>query len=66
MKSEPRPLPDLITVSEAAASLRVTPMTIRRMVERGELPSTRVGPKIIRIPRTALNRFAGTEVSNAQ
>lgn len=56
-KPEPGVLPDLITVSEAARSLRVTPITIRRLIERGDLPATRIGSKIVRIPRAALNRF---------
>lgn len=45
--------PDWLTVAEAAVALRVTEKTIRRRLERGELPFERVG-RLIRIPASAV------------
>lgn len=36
-------LDNLMTVDEVAAYLRVNPMTVYRMVNRGELPGVKVG-----------------------
>jgi excisionase family DNA binding protein len=66
MEKVPGVLPDLVTTREAAVALRVTETTVRRWIESGELPATRVGKRILRIPRTALSRFAGSEATNAQ
>jgi excisionase family DNA binding protein len=35
--------PDVLSVSEAATSLKVSPSTIRRLVASGEIPALRVG-----------------------
>ncbi len=34
---------ELMTVQEVAAYLRVHPMTVYRLIQRGELPAIRVG-----------------------
>lgn len=39
----PLPSVKLLTVAEVAAAARVSPMTIYRMVHRGDLPTVRVG-----------------------
>jgi len=39
----------LLTVREAAALLHVHPMTIYRLIERGDLPASRFSPRTIRI-----------------
>ena len=41
---------DLLTVSEVAAMLRLSKMTIYRLMDRGSLPALRVG-RSFRIPR---------------
>ena len=41
--------PVYLTVAEAAAALRVTRMSVYRMVHAGELTAVRIGPKTIRI-----------------
>ncbi len=46
------------SIDEAAKILRVNPMTIRRMIARGEIEAHRVG-KQYRIPRTELEKFLG-------
>jgi len=33
----------LLTVEEAASALRVVPVTVRRMIARGQLPAVRLG-----------------------
>ena len=39
----PKRADNLITVNEVAAYLRVNPMTVYRMANRGELPGIKVG-----------------------
>ena len=38
-----------ISLAQAAEQLAVHPRTIRRMIERGELEGSRVGPRLIRV-----------------
>ena len=45
--------PTLLTVSEVAEKLRVSKMTVYRMVHAGDLPSIRVG-RSFRIPDEAV------------
>lgn len=47
---------DLLTVSEVAAMLRVSKMTIYRMVNSGELPAFRVG-RSFRIRAAAMRKL---------
>ena len=52
------PLPDFLTVKEAAAILRVGTMTIYRIVQTGDLPAYHFGERgSIRIERTDLYRY---------
>jgi excisionase family DNA binding protein len=39
--------PGIMDLKEAAAYLAVSPRTIRQLIERGKLKSTRVGAKIV-------------------
>lgn len=58
---------DLLTVAEAAAILRLHPVTVQRLLRRGELPGVRVGRQW-RIRRTDLDdrlRGEGPEVEGA-
>ncbi len=43
--------PDLLTVAEAAALLKVSKVTISRWLKQGRLPAYRVGPRAVRIRR---------------
>ena len=45
--------PLLITINDAADTLAISARTVRRMLERGDLPTVRVG-RSIRIPTKAL------------
>lgn len=46
----------LLTVSEVASTMRVSNMTVYRLIKRGELAAVRVG-KSYRIRETDLERF---------
>jgi len=45
---------DLLTIPEAAAALRVSPVTIARWLKQGRLPAYRMGPRAVRIRREDL------------
>jgi excisionase family DNA binding protein len=51
-----RNLPELMTVAEVAALVRVSKMTIYRMIRKGELPAIAVG-KSYRIPIAHVRRL---------
>jgi excisionase family DNA binding protein len=46
-----------VTITEIAADLRVSKMTVYRLVEDGELPSLRVGRRSIRVPRDGYEEY---------
>lgn len=47
-----------ITIDEAAEQLRVDPVTIRRLIARGELPACRIGrTALIRIDQADLDKL---------
>ena len=56
--SEPQPFHPggLLTVSEVAATMRVSNMTVYRLIKGGELPAVRVG-KNYRIRESDVERF---------
>ncbi|MCW2605859.1 MAG: binding protein [Frankiales bacterium] len=45
-----------LTVAEVAAIMRVSKMTVYRLVHSGELPSVRVG-RSFRVPERAVNEY---------
>ena len=45
-----------LTVAEVAAVMRVSNMTVYRLVHSGELPAARVG-RSFRVPETAVNDY---------
>ena len=48
-------LPDVLTSREAATALRMGVKELRQLIERGELPAARLGPRrVIRIAKTAI------------
>lgn len=49
--------PELLTVREAAALLRVHPWTIRRWAMQGRIRTTRFSPRTIRVARSELRRL---------
>lgn len=50
--TRPQPLPMYLTAAELAARLRVSKMTVYRLIKRGELPAVRIG-RSFRITRSA-------------
>lgn len=46
--------PELLTVDEVAAHLRVNPQTIRNWIDAGKLPHVKIGPRRVRIFRRDL------------
>jgi excisionase family DNA binding protein len=51
----PQP-PNLLTVAEVAAMMRVSKMTVYRLVHDGRLPALQVG-RSFRIPRAAIDDY---------
>lgn len=61
MPSNDKDVPDLgqvqfLTVAEVAALMRVSKMTVYRLVHSGELPAVRVG-KSFRVPEKAVHDY---------
>lgn len=51
------PEPLFLKVPEVAERLRIGRNRAYEMVAAGEIPSVRIGPKLIRIPREAFERY---------
>ncbi len=51
-----RPIPNVMTVAEAAAYLRVTESDIMQLIDEGKLPAARIGSSF-RIARSAVDDF---------
>lgn len=49
--------PEFVTVAEVARRLRVSKMTVYRMVHNGEIRSTRINQRTFRIPAEALDEY---------
>ncbi|MCI5826036.1 MAG: helix-turn-helix domain-containing protein [Arcanobacterium sp.] len=56
--------PQFFTVAEVADIMRVSRMTIYRMVHSGELPAIRVGKNSYRVPRSALDQLFSTGIQD--
>ena len=52
----PRPVVSFLTVAEVAAIMRVSKMTVYRLVHAGELASVRVG-RSFRVPEAAVREY---------
>lgn len=55
----------LLTVAEVAAQLRVSKMTVYRMVDDGELPAWRVR-RSVRVPVEGLRRYVQARLEGAK
>ena len=58
--------PQFYTVAEVADIMRVSRMTIYRMVHSGELPAVRVGKNSYRVPRAALDQLFAMGIQDDQ
>jgi excisionase family DNA binding protein len=54
----------LLTLPEAAKALSVGTRTVRRLMERGELPKVKVG-RCVRVPAEAVKAWVDKEVMHA-
>lgn len=61
-RNEPKDTPQFVTVSEVAGLMRVSKMTVYRMIHSGELPALRLG-KSFRIPETAVHKLLQNSVN---
>ena len=55
-------MPELMTVTEVAAALRISDQTVRALIKRNELPGVRIG-NLYRIPKAAVARLVNAERS---
>ncbi len=51
------PVPELLTIAQAATFLGIHHITVRRMISSGELKAYRYGPRVIRIDRADLDKL---------
>ncbi|MBO1753422.1 helix-turn-helix domain-containing protein [Actinotalea sp. BY-33] len=66
MSSGPEPRMRYLTVAEVADTMRVSRMTVYRLVHGGELPAVRVG-RSFRVPQDALEAYlAASSVEGEQ
>lgn len=56
-RKQQKRLPEAISIQRVAELLDVHPMTIRRWIKRGIIKAYRVGPQIVRIPRSEIVRL---------
>ena len=54
----------LLTLPEAAKALSVASRTVRRLIERGELPKVKVG-RCVRVPALAVQAWVDKEMTHA-
>ncbi|MDN5746265.1 MAG: helix-turn-helix domain-containing protein [Nocardioidaceae bacterium] len=55
-RTESRPDPKFLTIAEVAAMMRVSKMTVYRLVHNEELPAVRVG-RSFRVTEEAVNAY---------
>lgn len=54
----PRPTrPDWVSIRDTAEALHVSSKTVRRWIAAGHISAERVGPRLIRIPASELDRI---------
>lgn len=56
--------PDLMTMNEAAETLRVSVETVRRLLDRGDLTRVRIGRRVL-IDRADLTRYVASKVAQS-
>jgi len=55
--------PAVMSIEQAAKYLRVGRNTMQRLVAENKVPSVRMGPRLIRIPVDALDKYLAKESS---
>lgn len=56
-------IPEALPIQLTAELLSVSELTVRRMIKRGHLRAHRVGPKLIRVPRTEISRIRAVRLA---
>jgi excisionase family DNA binding protein len=54
MSTQKMQLRPLLTIGDTADKLRVSPQTVRRLIDLGEIATVRIGERAVRIERGAL------------
>lgn len=60
-----RKYPEAISMRQAAEILGVHPRTIRRWIRRRIIPAYRIGPQLVRIPRSAIAKLRAIRIELA-
>lgn len=63
-RSDSRPDPKFLTIAEVASMMRVSKMTVYRLVHSGELPAVRVG-RSFRVPESDVDEYLRKSFYNA-
>lgn len=63
-RPESRPDPKFLTIAEVATMMRVSKMTVYRLVHSGELPAVRVG-RSFRVPESDVDEYLRKSFYNA-
>jgi len=63
-RSESLPDPKFLTIAEVATMMRVSKMTVYRLVHSGELPAVRVG-RSFRVPESDVDEYLRKSFYNA-
>lgn len=63
-RSDSRPDPKFLTIAEVATMMRVSKMTVYRLVHNGELPAVRVG-RSFRVPESDVDEYLRKSFYNA-
>lgn len=62
METTKKPIPEAVSVKETAQILDVCQMTIHRWIKSGYIKAYRVGPHLIRIPRSEISRLRSIRI----
>lgn len=49
--------PRFYTIAEACDVLKVSENTLRKLIDEGQIPTIRVGERLVRIPARAIDEF---------
>ncbi len=60
-----RPLPEALCAKEVAQLLGVHPLTVKRWVKIGYIAAYRVGPVLVRIPRSEVSRLRKRRIASS-
>lgn len=56
----------LLSIAETCHALGIGRSKVWELIGRGELPTVRIGTRIVRVPRTAIDKFIAEHTEAAQ